>query len=121
MCRKIILIVAAFCTLDAAHVMAQNGYRSPSCRRPGTSNLYYGAPNLYYGAPGYISPGFGYAGRYPIDGYGYVYDPYLRGRFKAPDLLDDPYFRYQHKFDSHFPGRYNRRPPLQLRGSNGLR
>ena len=39
--------------------------------------------------------------------YGYTNNPYASGRFKAPDLLDDPLFQAQHKFDSHFPGRYS--------------
>lgn len=47
---------------------------------------------------------YGYPGAFA--GYGYVYNPYGRGRFEAPDLLNDPYFQAEHKFDSHFPGRY---------------
>jgi len=39
-------------------------------------------------------------------GYGYVYDPYARGTFEIQDPLKDPLFQAQHKFDSHFPGRY---------------
>ncbi|EMI16329.1 secreted protein [Rhodopirellula maiorica SM1] len=52
---------------------------------------------------------------YPFYGYGYIQDPYQTGSFRAPDLLDDPYFNARHKFDSHFPGRYSRRPPLEFR------
>ncbi|GAA5507701.1 hypothetical protein [Novipirellula caenicola] len=52
---------------------------------------------------------------YPFYGYGYINDPYQSGSFRAPDLLDDPYFNARHKFDSHFPGRYSRRPPLEFR------
>lgn len=59
--------------------------------------------------------GMGPHGPVPVYGYGYSYDPYAGGSFRAPDLLDDPLFRAQHKFDSHFPGRYSRRPPLVLR------
>ena len=39
----------------------------------------------------------------------YVHDPYLRGRFDAPDLLNDPYFRERHRYDSHFRGRRYRK------------
>ncbi|MEM6690101.1 MAG: hypothetical protein AAF664_11780 [Planctomycetota bacterium] len=64
-----------------------------------------------------FSYGSGYSYPYDVPVYGnrfnggsvmgYVYDPYASGRFKAPDLLNDPLFRAQHKFDSHFPGRYS--------------
>lgn len=72
---------------------------------------YGGFPTSSYGGYSFGGyGGFGYGGY----GYGgYSYDPYRGGSFRAPDLLDDPYFRAQHKFDSHFPGRYSRRPPLQ--------
>ena len=43
------------------------------------------------GYPGYGYSGFGYWDPYRFDGYGY--DPYRYGRFRAPDLLDDPYIR----------------------------
>jgi len=45
--------------------------------------------------------------------YGYTYDPYASGRFKAPDLLNDPLFQAQHKFDSQFPGRYSKEDRLR--------
>ncbi len=35
----------------------------------------------------------------------YVHDPYRFGSFEAPDLLNDPYFRERHRYDSAFPGR----------------
>ncbi|TWU15436.1 hypothetical protein [Allorhodopirellula heiligendammensis] len=71
---------------------------------------------------GYVSGYRGYSGLsdfngIPYYGYGYAYDPYRHGSFHAPDLLNEPYFRAQHKFDSQFPGRYSRRPRLQLRGA----
>ena len=63
-----------------------------------------------------FSYGSGYSYPYDVPVYGnrfsggsiesYTYDPYASGRFKAPDLLNDPLFQAQHKFDSHFPGRY---------------
>jgi hypothetical protein len=59
---------------------------------------------------GYGYPGVGSLHPYAFDGYGY--DPYRYGSFKAPDLLDDPYFRERYRYDSHFPGRY--RAPLVM-------
>lgn len=50
---------------------------------------------------------------YPLYGFGYYQDAYASGRFKIPDPLNDPIFRAQHKFDSHFPGRRYTRPRLQ--------
>lgn len=45
--------------------------------------------------------------QYPIyNNFGYVFDPYERGSFDVPDLMDDPFIQRQYKFDSHFPGRY---------------
>lgn len=53
----------------------------------------------YYGRTGYgVFDPYGFNGN--------VYYPYQYGSFKAPDLLDDPYFRARHKFDSRYPGRY---------------
>lgn len=71
---------------------------------------------------GYGSGYSGYSGLsdfngIPYYGYGYAYDPYRHGSFRAPDLLDEPYFRAQHKFDSQFPGRYSGRPRLQLKSA----
>ena len=58
--------------------------------------------------PGYgYYPGFGavgYLDPYRFDGFGY--DPYRYGRFEAPDLLNDPYFRERYRYDSKYPGRY---------------
>lgn len=59
--------------------------------------------------------GFRDFNRIPYYGYGYAYEPYRHGSFRAPDLLNEPSFRAQHKFDSKFPGRYSRRPRLQLK------
>ncbi len=49
--------------------------------------------------------------------YGYTYNPYAGGSFKAPDLLDDPLFQAQHKFDSRFPGRYSREDRVRYQHS----
>ena len=48
--------------------------------------------------------------------YSYVYNPYAGGNFKAPDLLNDPLFQAQHKFDSQFLGRYKQKPQLVQQG-----
>jgi hypothetical protein len=59
---------------------------------------------------------YGYPGAFSVGGYGYLYDPYATGRFRAPDLMDDPVYQYQNKFNSRYPGRYRSKlPPLELR------
>lgn len=89
-------------------------YLAPGLTHAGPSNSRI-VPNRAYRYGGYSYGGYGGFG-YSGFGYGgYSHDPYRGGSFNAPDLLDDPYFRAQHKFDSHFPGRYSRRPPLQWR------
>ena len=61
------------------------------------------------GTTGTLGLTFGNGQAYPIYGYGgYYRDPYARGRFEIPDLANDPYYQWQYKFDSHFPGRYTR-------------
>lgn len=73
-------------------IAATSPYRAFGAGAVDTSGLAYGNPRAY-----------------PIDGVnGYYQDPYARGRFDMPDLTNDPYFQWQHKFDSHFPGRYTR-------------
>jgi len=74
----------------------QGGYRGGLTIAPGTDMSYHAVP--YYG-------------------FGYALDPYRGGSFRAPDLHDDPFFRAQHKFDSHFPGRYRSGSRLQFRHS----
>ncbi len=66
-----------------------------------------------YSSYGY--PGYGYLDPYRFGGYGY--DPYRYGSFRAPDLLNDPYFRESHRYDSRFPGRCSHRnqTPLIIR------
>ncbi len=70
-----------------------------------------------YGSYGYGGNGrYGYPGAFPSSGFGYIYDPYATGSFRAPDMHNDPYFQWQHKFDSRFPGRYSSgRPALEFR------
>ena len=91
------VLIAAFLTLNCSDVSAEgfsynNGYSYP------------------YDVPVY---GNRFSGG---SIYGYTYDPYASGRFKAPDLLNDPLFQAQHKFESHFPGRNGR--PTQLNYHN---
>lgn len=57
-------------------------------------------PPYGYPAPGQFNP-------YRFDSY--IYDPYQSGSFEAPDLLNDPYFRERHRYDSQFPGRRYRK------------
>lgn len=56
-------------------------------------------PPYDYPRPGQFNP-------YRFDSY--IYDPYQSGSFEAPDLLNDPYFRERHRYDSRFPGRRSR-------------
>ena len=106
MFRLVIIAAAISCTFGCTTANVQHhGHHSPSFE------THYGSGN--YGHHG--RAGLGYPGGYPFYGYGYVYDPYQTGRFKAPDLLNDPYFRAQHKYDSHFQGRRSRRQPLLFR------
>lgn len=67
-----------------------------------------------YGGYGW-GTGYGISTAKPIAGSPFLYDPYATGRFRAPDLMDDPYFRARHKFDSRYPGRYAPRPPMRLK------
>ncbi|GAA4473159.1 hypothetical protein [Novipirellula rosea] len=115
MFRLIFILAVTLWVSSTGEVQAQN-YRSHSHShrwQPQTTSSRWGisagqSSSRYRGD---ISNPYGY----PFYGYGYVYDPYQTGSFRAPDLLDDPYFNAQHKFDSHFPGRYSRRPPLEFR------
>ncbi len=72
------------------------------------------------GSGRYLSNGYdmGYGYGYPrgTTGYrfGYLYDPYASGSFRAPDLMDDPSFRAKQRvgrlfYSDHAP------QPLQLR------
>lgn len=74
---------------------------------------------------GFSRSGFGYGYNVPMYhtrfgagyGMGYVYDPYATGSFEPPDMHNDPMFRAQHKFDSHYPGRYSNHRPLEFKAS----
>ncbi len=89
-------------------------------QRPGSYRSYYPASSFGFSIgigsyPGYGYSSFGYLDPYRFDGYGY--DPYRYGSFRAPDLLDDPYFRERYRYDSRFPGRHadRYRAPLVVR------
>ncbi|MCA9138422.1 MAG: hypothetical protein KDB00_16740 [Planctomycetales bacterium] len=74
-----------------------NLYRTPYPTSTGPMSIgMFSYPNGNYPRPGNFDP-------YRFDNY--VYDPYRFGSFHEPDLLNDPYFRERHRYDSHFPGR----------------
>lgn len=86
---------------------APNNYRTPYPTTSAGISVGFGSyPYYNYPRPGSFDP-------YRFDSY--VYDPYRSGSFRAPDLINDPYFRERHRYDSHFPGR--RKPPLVLRST----
>lgn len=123
MFRFLILFSAILLCVDCTDVHAQQYRHQGHVRwwQPQSSRLGFSIGARTTGRDNYRDVGgigFGNPNAYPFYGYGYVYDPYQTGSFRAPDLMDDPYFRAQHKYDSHFPGRYSRRPSLQLRQSH---
>ena len=78
-----------------------NRYRTPyPTQTAGMSIGVFSYPNYNYPRPGQFDP-------YRFDNY--VHDPTIYGKFQAPDLLNDPYFRERHRYDSHFPGRRYRK------------
>lgn len=84
---------------------APNNYRTPYPTTSAGISFGFGSyPYYNYPRPGEFDP-------YRFDSY--VYDPYRTGSFRAPDLINDPYFRERYRYDSHFPGR--RKPALVLR------
>lgn len=101
MVRLIVLLAVLFVSFDCSNTEAQTFARHQ------------------YSSPGYSQGPFGYnqgfAVPYPVYGYGYVYDPYARGRFEWPDPLDDPYLRAKYKYDTFFPGRRSRHSNRILR------
>ncbi|TWT91984.1 hypothetical protein [Stieleria varia] len=84
--------------VDARRPQAPNRYRTPYPTSSQGISIGVGSyPYYNYPRPGQFDP-------YRFDNY--VHDPYATGSFKAPDLLNDPYFRERHRYDSRFPGRY---------------
>lgn len=79
------------------HSQTPNGYRTPYPTSSRGLSIGVGSyPYYNYPRPGQFDP-------YRFDSY--LHDPYATGRFEAPDLLNDPYFRERHRYDSRFPGR----------------
>ncbi|TWU37735.1 hypothetical protein Q31b_45240 [Novipirellula aureliae] len=68
----------------------------------------YGYQSYGNGSRGYPIYGYSTIGSVAPYGMGYVNDPYQSGSFKIPDLLDDPLFIQQHRYESRFPGRRRR-------------
>jgi hypothetical protein len=129
MFRALTLITAATLISASADVQAQ----TTTHRIPGERHVHHHSPRSAFGFAlptfgpaarggdvtsfGYGGGGnFGYPGTFPGNGYGYMYDPYAGGSFKPPSLLDDPFFRADHKFESAFPGRYRTTPSPDGRG-----
>lgn len=74
-----------------------NRYRTPYRTNPvGMSFGFLSYPDYNYPSPGQFDP-------FRFDNY--VYDPVRFGSFREPDLLNDPYFRERHRYDSAFVGR----------------
>ncbi|MCO8124696.1 hypothetical protein NHH03_23355 [Stieleria sp. TO1_6] len=129
--------LGAHCALDCSTADAQlfSGKRlsrlrdnligAPAISRPPTADR---TPSRYRSQVPAPSMGLSIGiGSYPYYGYpppgsfnpyrfdSYTHDPYRLGRFDAPDLLNDPYFRERTRYDSRYPGRY--RSPLVLRST----
>ena len=110
MARLLALFVLLVFTLESRNIQAQ-GRRGMTWNRGGGyshGTPWRGDANRYRGYPSYRSAtpftlfgfsfgtapyGYDFAG-YPDPYflYPYSYDPWLRGSFREPDLLDDPYF-----------------------------
>jgi hypothetical protein len=119
MFRLLVALSAVVCAIECTSAHAQGrwgkGFRTgANLSRYSSSNRSY-APSSAFGFsigigsyPPYGYPRVGDFNPYRFDSY--VYDPYRSGNFEAPDLLQDPYFREQHRYDSQFPGRRYREP-----------
>ncbi len=127
--RRIIVLFAAVTLLLAADASAQTSTH----RLPGSPHVHHESPRSAFGFAlptfgpaarggsaqpyGYGGGGnFAYPGAFGANNYGYMYDPYAGGSFKPPSLLDDPFFKADHKFESAFPGRYRKVPTPDGRG-----
>ena len=110
---KSLPLAAAFLLIFAANVSAG----CPNCGNRRTASYqppHHRPPSPYYGTAGtFAGGGYGYPGSFA--GYGYSYDPYATGRFRAPDLLEEPIFQAQHRYESAYRGRRGRRPKLQFK------
>jgi hypothetical protein len=100
MFRSVVFLATFICAIHCSSATAQGRNRRGA--GPSLFGFGIGIGNYSPSPRGYPSPG-------AFDPYGFdgnAYDPYQGGSFRAPDLLDDPYFRERHRFDSRFPGRY---------------
>jgi hypothetical protein len=123
MFRSLLLVATILCAFDCSTAHAQRfggkwfrgGGKQSKFRGPSTRGL-FSQPSLFgFGIsigsyPSYDYPRPGGFDPYRFDNY--VHDPYRSGSFEPPDLLNDPYFRERHRYDSHFPGRGSRDPFL---------
>ncbi len=119
MVRLFVLLVFALSTTACSCVVAQERSQHWHRRHVATNHAathgnrigfgFGSDPNGQYVPNGYFNP-------YGFDLY--VHDPYRYGSFDAPDLLDDPYFRERHRYDSRYPGRYRQR--RVIRRATGL-
>jgi hypothetical protein len=123
------VVCAIECTVECNNANAQ-GRMGKACRTgarglsrraignhghyggPSYHRSHYASPSFGFSIgigsyPGYGYSSFGYMDPYRFDGFGY--DPYRYGSFRAPDLLNDPYFRERYRYDSRFPGRHPNR------------
>jgi hypothetical protein len=108
MFRKLILIAA--CTLLVGSAEAEaHGFWGRGTRSVPPRDLGYGQPGFYRNSPAWPArvpsggPGYSNIGN---SGFGYIYDPYISGRFRAPDPLNDGMLRAQYRYDTFFPGRH---------------
>ena len=75
-------------------------------RRPSAHPAYRSAGTFHGG-------GYGYPGSFA--GYAYSYDPYATGRFRAPDLHDEPIFQQQLRAYRPHHSHPSSRPPLRFK------
>jgi hypothetical protein len=108
MSRALAVVLLALVSMHSSLSFAQ-GRHHPRCHRGAYAGSWHAYPRHYAGrydrgavyssgtffgfSFGTVPYGYDYAG-YPDPYflYPYSYDPWARGSFRAPDLLDDPYF-----------------------------
>ena len=108
------------------HDRLEHSHRHATPYRGGRS--FRSGSTLFGFSFGTLPYGYDYAG-YPDPYFLYPYslDPWARGSFREPDLLDDPYFydrvppvnRYRRPHASRRLPHRSGRPPLELRSSSG--
>ena len=104
MVRYLLIAVAAIFCAESASAQIHIRHRQPTFATGFASPAF-----IDFGVGGYPADGVYRYGRVPMYSTNpYPYDPYVRGSFRAPDLLDDPFFRERTRHQSHFPGRRRR-------------